>query len=397
MNSVFSAVANLNGGGIRFGTAATRNLLNKLGSPDNDLKIIHVAGTNGKGSTAEYISRVLIAAGKRTGTFTSPMVQSFFDQFKINGNPMEEQILAPYFSAALAAADGATSFEVQTAAALAAFLGEGCEYAVVECGMGGKYDATNAINHKLVAVISSIGLEHTAVLGGTYAQICAHKAGIIQNCPAVVNALQPREVRQYFAPLGVIFADNGLKILHSGIDEQEFLYGAEHYRLRMPGTAQVYNAAAAIEVAKLLNIDKRHIYSGLLQARLAGRLQILHSRGNTYIVDGGHNPDGVAPLAELLGKFSSQDVTLIFGSLSDKDINGVLTRLSGLASRVYSVRPPSPRSSCLNTQTAVCKKYFAAVEQLNSVTDALKKASGVVAVCGTFTFLKEALNWIENE
>lgn len=395
MHTVFSDIEALNSGGMKFGVAATRKILDNLGSPDKKLKIIHIAGTNGKGSTAEYITRILVAAGKRTGTFVSPMVEDYFDQFQIDGVPFEESRLVPYFLRAYAAAEmKATGFEVQTAGALSAFAGEGCEYAVVECGMGGKLDATNAIAQKSAAVITSIGLEHTAFLGGTYPEICGHKAGIINNCPAIVNGLQPPEVRQFFADKGVIFAD-GVKILKSSAKEQEFSYGGSNYKIRMPTLSQAYDAATAIETAKVLKIDENAIRRGLYDAKPAGRLQILKARGNTYIVDGGHNPDGVAPLAELLKEFSS--VTLIYASLADKDINGVLARLSGLSvKKVFSIRPPGPRATDLSLQTAVCKKYFTAVEEQANIVNALEKAGGVVAICGTFTIIKEALNWIKN-
>ena len=396
MHSIFKDIANLNKKGMKFGVETTRRLLDRLGCPDTKLKIIHVAGTNGKGSTAEYISRILIEAGKRVGTFTSPMVESYFDMFKVNGTPVDGDTLSKYFEAAYAAADGeATQFEVETAAALYAFYKEGCEYAVVECGLGGKLDSTNAIARKEVAVISSIGIEHTAVLGDTYAQICAHKAGIINGCPAIVNALQPEEVREYFKKSNVTFADKRFKINDISLCGTKFSYDGREYTTNMYGREQAFNAATAIEVAHVLNIDEKAIQVGILKANIAGRLQILRALGNIYVVDGGHNPSGIKPLAELLKTFPTADIQIIFGCLSDKDIHGNLRQLKGLANKITAVQPPSPRATDIDTIVAACKKYFDAVSKEGSVSAALEKAAGVVVVCGSFTLVKEALNWIE--
>lgn len=396
MRSVFEDIANLNKKGMKFGVETTRRILDKLGSPDEKLKIIHIAGTNGKGSTAEYITQILVAAGKRTGTFTSPMVESYFDQFKIDGTPIEKDKLAEYFKEALAAAEGkATEFETETAGALYAFYREGCEYAVVECGLGGKLDATNAILRKEVAVITSIGLEHTSILGNSIKEICAHKAGIIKDCPAVVNALQPEDARSYFRKCGAIFADKGLEIKRVGLDGSKFSYDGREYKIPLFGREQVYDAATAIEVAHLLKIDENSTRMGILKPNLAGRLQVLTADGNIYIVDGGHNPAGMKPLAELLKTLPADKAEIIFGCLADKDIHGNLKTLKGLAKRITAVQPQSPRATEINKITSACKKYFDEVKEEVSVSAALEKAKGVVVVCGSFTLVKEALNWIE--
>lgn len=395
MDSIFSAIAELNRKGMVFGTETTRKLLNKLGSPDDKLRIIHIAGTNGKGSTAEYITQILIAAGKRTGTFTSPMAESYFDQFRIDGKPVDEKILAKYFQKAYEAAEGlATQFEVETAGALLTFHEEGCEYAVVECGLGGKLDATNAVNKKEIAVITSIGLEHTSVLGNTLNSVCKHKSGIIRDCPAVVNALQEGEVKDFFAALGATFADRGFSVLSAGLDGTRFSYAGEEYFTPAYGIEQAYDAATAAEVAGELKIDKKAIRAGISHYNLAGRLQILKANGNTYIVDGGHNPSGIKPLRALLSEFEARDVTLIYGCLSDKDIYGNLSLLKGCANKITAVRPESPRAMETNKILSACRQYFKNVSLAGSVSEALYSASGVVVVCGSFTLIKEALSWI---
>jgi len=389
--------------GIRMGTAVTRGILDSLGSPDEKLKIIHIAGTNGKGSTAEYLTQILMAAGKRTGTFTSPAVFSYAEQFRVDGAALNESKIEKYLEAARKAASGlnATQFEVETAGALYAFYREGCEYAVVECGMGGRDDATNAINKKEVAVITSIGLEHTAYLGNTLRAISENKAGIIKNCPVVVSALQPAEVTEFFKEKGAIFADKPItEVSPCGNGGQAFNYGGCGFCVRMAGEAQPYNAAAAIEAARLLKIDEGAIYAGVKAAKLGGRAEILQANGATYILDGAHNPAAFKPLASLLSseQFCNKQKVIIFGCLSDKDMQGNLKRLSGLAREIIAVKCPSPRAADLGETERACRKYFKEVKTAGSVAEAMAETTAeIVVVCVSFTLLKEAKNWIEKE
>lgn len=357
---------------INFGTAVTRKILDNLNSPDDRLKIIHIAGTNGKGSTAEYFTRILIAAGKKVGTFTSPAVYDFYDQFRIDGEvfPAAEK----YFKKAETAAAGlnATDFEIQTAGILLAFCEEGCEYAVIECGMGGLYDATNAVNKKVLAVITSISLEHTAYLGGTVEEICAHKAGIIKNCPAVVNAYQPAEARKYFEKLGGIFAEAS-------------------------GGVQSFNAATAVVGARLLGIDENCIARGIENARLSGRMEEFNAEGVKYILDGAHNPAAFVPLSNFLKGLAGEKI-IIFGCLADKDIEGNLSALAGICDKIIAVKCNSPRARSLEQTAEACKKYFKTVQTAQSVSDALSFAfAKTVVVCGSFTLLREAKEWIEKK
>lgn len=359
---------------INFGTAVTRSILNNLGSPDDALKIIHIAGTNGKGSTAEYFTHILIAAGKKAGTFTSPAVYDFYDQFRINGEPLSAEVAEKYFERALTAAEGlgATDFEIQTAGIILAFKEEGCEWAVIECGMGGAGDATNAINKKELAVITSVSLEHTQYLGNTIEEICAQKAGIIKgNCPVVVNGFQPTAARKYFENLGVGFAETS-------------------------GNLQACNAASAAEGAKLLGLPEQAIREGLKNAKLAGRVEKITANGRDYILDGAHNPAAFASLRQTLESLPREEVTVIFGCLADKDIQGNLAALAGVSDRIIAVECVSPRRMPIDEIVTACRKYFENVSAADSVSDALDKArTKTVVVCGSFTLLREAKLWIE--
>ncbi|MDE7163305.1 MAG: hypothetical protein K2O44_04420 [Clostridia bacterium] len=387
---------------IKPGTAVTRKILDNLGSPDDGLKIIHVAGTNGKGSTAEFFTQILIAAGKKVGTFTSPAVYDFYDQFRIDGKPLPEDVAEKYFGQASKAAEGlgATDFEIQTAGIILAFYKEGCEWAVIECGMGGLNDATNAINKKQLVVITSISLEHTQYLGNTIEEICAQKAGIIKNCPAVINDFQPSDAaRKYLKNTGGIFAGRVTYAYGENLKEFQkvFWYCDREYELSDSGTLpQVCDAATAIEGAKILGIPERAIREGIKNARLKGRVEKFCAFGREYILDGAHNPEAFAPLCAYLSGVPREKVTVIFGCLNDKDVDGNLSALAPVAANVIAVECDSPRKVPLDQIDSACKKYFKNVTAAQSVTHALNSAfTQTVVVCGSFTLLKEAKQWID--
>lgn len=375
---------------MNFGTERTRALLDKLGSPDEKIKTVHIAGTNGKGSTAEFITQILIAAGKKTGTFTSPEVYSYFDQFRIDGRIIDRDLLSDCFKRAYEASSGETSFEIETAGVILAFAAAGCEYAVLECGLGGLNDATNAIKKKEVAVITSISLEHTAILGGTVGEICAHKTGIIKNCPSVINAYQTDEAKKYFLSHGYCLTDAPLIT-----KEGNFIYKGKKYVLSVSGSLQPYNAATAIEAAKLLNIGDNAIFEGIKNTKPCGRLEKFEVCGRTYILDGAHNPAAFVPLKEYL-EDAKGGKTIVYGSLSDKDIEGNLKNLAGITDNIIAVKCGGYRAADIERTAEACVKYFKNVSKAESVSDALKEAeTQTVIVCGSFTLLKEAKEWIE--
>lgn len=386
---IFGKVQALSARGMSFGTERTRKILDGLKSPDDKLKIIHIAGTNGKGSTAEFFTRILVCAGKRVGTFTSPAVYSYFDQFRINGEPIEKTALAACFSKAYEIGDslGATQFEVETAGAILAFYECGCEYAVLECGMGGLTDATNAVNKKELAVITSVSLEHTRFLGSTVEEICRRKAGIIKNCPTLVNAYQYGEAKKYFESLGAAFCEP------TEIEDGGFSYGGERYRINMSGMAQAYNAATSVAGARILGIGNEAIRKGLEEARLSGRCEVIE-KDKIYILDGAHNPEAFAPLVQLL-KSRGGNNTVIYGCLADKDAAGCIKILSGVSQNIIAVPTHGARAADTDKVFAECGKYFKNADCAKSVAAALDAAkTRTVAVCGSFTILEEAKRWI---
>ena len=384
--------------GSKYGLERTRNLLRLFDSPDKKLKIIQIAGSNGKGSIAALLTNILIAAGYKTGTFLSPEVYSYSEKFLFNGKPSEEFIkyyLSEVYSASLELEDKPTAFEIETVAALSAFAAAECEYAVVECGLGGRNDATNAVSQKSLAIISSVSLEHTAILGDTVEEICENKCGIIKDCPAVISALQSSEGRAYLSRYTDKFAGDNLKILSRSLGGQTFECDGAEYFIKLLGDAQCYNAAVAIDAAKALKIGNCKIITGLAMTTLAGRCEVIEKCGTTYILDGAHNPAAFAPLLDLL-KETAGERTLIFGCLSDKDVEQAAELLSKNFQEIYIFSPQSYRAMQAERILLAFEKAGAKARKVQSVTKALDLAKGkTVVICGSFTILKEAKQWIE--
>ncbi|MDE6373302.1 MAG: hypothetical protein K2L72_02270, partial [Clostridia bacterium] len=295
-----------------------------------------------------------------------------------------------------AAPDGLTptDFEFPTAGVMLALQDEGCEGAVVACGLGGLNDATNAINQKELAVITSLSLEHTEYLGNTIEEICAQKAGIIKSCPAVVNGYQPfEEAKTFFKNVGAVFADG---VTDACRGRNKFVYGGREYRLSVSGFCQLYNAATAIEGAKILGLPEEAIAEGVMNTKPAGRLEMIECGGGKYILDGGHNECAIEPLRGYISGLDGESVTVVFGCLKDKDIDGNLRMLAGLGESIIAVKCPSPRARSLEETAEACKKYFDDVSTADCVSSALDQAdTKTVVVCGSFTLLKEAREWIE--
>lgn len=384
--------------GMRFGLERTRTLLDKLGSPDKKLKVIHVSGSNGKGSVCEYLTQILLSAGISTGTFTSPEVFSFEEQYRVNGNcsaALTEKYLGEVNAVADKMEDRPTAFERQTAAAFLYFAVEGCEYAVIECGLGGLTDATNAMSCKVMAVISSVSLEHTAVLGNTLEEIARHKAGIIRGCPAVISRCVPQVVRHIFTDLGARLSDDAEQI-EGTEDGTYFTCGGKRFFTAMYGCRQPYNAAAAITAARMLGISERSIEEGVGRAHLAGRLQRIKIGNTIYVLDGAHNPESFIPLVTYLKGKSGARRHIIYGCLSDKDAAKALSMLSDCAEGITAVRPHSYRAMDYDKIVSECRRAFKEVNTAASVGEALDNARGdIVVVCGSFTLLKEAREWTE--
>ena len=340
--------------GIKPGLERIEELLARLGNPERRCRYVHVAGTNGKGSTSAMLAAMLTAAGHRTGLYTSPHLLRVTERMRIDGAEMPPEGLAEAVTALAVAAEGmsekCTEFELMTAAAFWWFAHSGCEYVVLEVGMGGRLDATNVIPCPDCAVIANIGLDHTGVLGDTVEQIAAEKAGIFkgglaasyQQQPSVAAVLRAAAER---TGTELHFADfSKLELLSDSLEGQSFRYDGHEYRIRLLGEHQTKNAAVAITAARLLGLPETAISEGLAKAVWPARFELL-SREPYFVVDGGHNPQCAQTVADNLARyFPGRRITLLVGVLADKDYPAMLAALNGQAAAYIAATPRSPRA-----------------------------------------------------
>ena len=340
--------------GIRPGLERIEELLSRLGNPERRCRFVHVAGTNGKGSTSAMLSAMLSAAGYRTGLYTSPHLLRVTERMRIDGAEMPPQELAEAVTALAQAAQGmsepCTEFELMTAAAFWWFAHRGCDYVVLEVGMGGRLDATNVISRPDCAVITNIGLDHTGVLGDTVEQIAAEKAGIFKGGPAAAYEQTPgvaQVLREAAERTGtqLHFAHfSDIELLSDSLEGQSFRYEGRQYHIKLLGEHQTRNAATAITAARLLHLPEPAVASGLASAVWPARFELL-SRKPYFVVDGGHNPHCVATTAAALRRyFPERRRVLLMGVLADKDWGSMLDILLPCAERVVCVTPESERA-----------------------------------------------------
>lgn len=344
----------------RLGLGRTRELLAKLGDPQKRLRFIHVAGSNGKGSTCAMLDAILRSAGYKTGLYTSPYIQTFCERIRIDGEIIPGEALAAVTERVRDAAetmdDHPSQFELVTAAAMLYYAEQKCDIVVLEVGMGGALDSTNAIDCPEVAVITNIGLEHTEYLGDTLEKIAATKAGIIKpGCRAVcydgareVTAV----VRGVCAELGVPLrlADYGrITPLSESLNGQRFLWDGTEYRLALLGCYQLHNAATALTTVAALRaqgweIPEDAVCAGLANVKWPARMEVM-GREPLFLIDGGHNPQCAEAMAESLRRLlPGKKAVFLLGVLRDKDYPRMLAAIRPLASEFICLTPLSDRA-----------------------------------------------------
>lgn len=351
------------------GLANIKRLLELLGNPQDDLKFIHVAGTNGKGSTCSYISSILKEAGYKTGLFTSPYLESFTERIRIDGENIDEVELAKITETIkekieIMVEEGGnhpTEFEIVTAMAIMHYSNQNVDFVVFEVGLGGRFDATNVIKKPLVSVITPIGLDHTDYLGDSIDKIAYEKAGIIKEGIPLVIYPQHEDARRVIedvaekAKAKVIKADvDSIRINSKSLDGQSFdakVNGQlrEGLKISLVGEHQVKNALVALNVIDLIRkggfeISKEDERRGLESARWPGRVEIFRGNPNV-IIDGAHNLDGANSLNDVIDDYlKDEKINLVIGMLRDKDVDGVLRLLLPKVKGVIATRPDSDRS-----------------------------------------------------
>lgn len=375
-------------------------LMHDLGDVQDELKIIHVAGTNGKGSTCAMLESILRSAGYRTGLFISPFIERFNERMCVNGQSIEDHELAQITEYVKGFAeqmeDAPTEFELNTAIAFEYFYRAKCDVVVLEVGMGGRMDSTNLIKKPVVSVITGVALDHTAFLGDTVEQIAAEKAGIIkQGVPVVwggthdgatdvieekANEMHSTLCRPDYSRLAVKYCS-----LTEGIT---FDYGDRtDLTVRLRGSYQPHNAAIVLETVDLLgrlgwNISESAITQGLAQTEWHARFEVL-STDPLAVYDGGHNMEGVTAAAESIKLyFGDEKVILLTGVMEDKDYLGMAATLAPLAASVVTVTPDNPRSLAAERYAEVFAKLGVTAEPADGITSGVAKALALAKESG---------------
>ncbi len=347
--------------GSKLGLERTQELLAKLGNPEKKLKFVHIAGTNGKGSTAAMLASILEEAGYKTGLYTSPYINRFNERMQINHEQIPDDELAELTEYIRPLADGMedrpTEFELITALGMEYFARHKCEIVVLEVGMGGELDSTNVIEVPEAAVIAAMGLDHVKELGPTMSDIARAKAGIIKAGGQVVSyggnpdadAVISETCREKGA--GLHSPDFSAIVPGAfGLDGQCFSYkGWQNLSIPLIGSYQMRNAAVVLETVEVLRaegwrISDEAVRAGLAHTRWPARFEVLR-KDPVFIVDGGHNPHGIRATAESLRRlFPGRKFTFLTGVMADKDVESILGLIVPLADQFFTVRPNNPRA-----------------------------------------------------
>lgn len=380
--------------GIRLGLDNMRNLLELLGNPQDKLNVIHVAGTNGKGSTCSFMTSILKESGYKVGLYTSPFLETFTERIKINGENIPEEDVARIVTLIKEKIEQGdiypTEFEIVTAMAFYYYCEQGVDFVALEVGLGGRYDATNIIKTSDVSVITSISLDHVGILGDTVAKIAYEKGGIIKENGTAIVYDQSDEAKDVIKDIckeknakyiEVKFDDINIK--QSDIYSQVYdcsIMGKkyEDLEIKLIGDHQVNNSILALSAidflkeTKGLNITEEDIRKGLINTKWPGRIEKIMEKP-IFIIDGAHNEDGARSLAKAIDKnFNGKKATLLIGMLEDKDIDGVLEILMPYFNKVITTTPDNPRAIDSEKLKDKISKYVDNIVSKPSIEEAVE-------------------------
>ncbi|MDD4688620.1 MAG: bifunctional folylpolyglutamate synthase/dihydrofolate synthase [Eubacteriales bacterium] len=377
-------------------------LCQALGNPQDRLKIIHIAGTNGKGSVAAFISTSLKMAGYRVGTCISPFITIFNERIQINGEYISDSDLADYTTRLADINVAVTEFEFITALAFMYFAEKGCDYVVLEAGMGGRFDATNVIKTSVASVLTLIDYDHMQFLGETIEEIANHKCGIIKNGGRVYSYYPQREEVQSAIKNTCEQMDATLTYAKP-VEDAEFIlgkttfnYDGDVWELGMDGKYQPYNGALAIEVLKGLGIEKKHIKDGLKTAFMPCRFQVAGT--DPYLIfDGAHNISGCMALRESIEKYIDTKPVIIFGMSSDKQYKECIKILAPLASTFVVTGFENIRSTDKDVLRLAAEEYCDSVICTDTIAQAMKLdfSGRDRIVCGSLYLVSEGASQVE--
>ena len=382
--------------GSKPGLETVTELLGRVGNPQDSLKFVHVAGTNGKGSVLAYVSSALTEAGYKTGRYISPAVYDYREKIQIDAAFIPKDAVARLVAQVRdvcggMVADGfrhPTTFEIETAVAFLYFKENDCDIVVAECGMGGRGDATNVIKTSLVSIITRVGLDHMEFLGDTLYEIAAQKAGIVKPGNIVVSAPQEDEAEEALASV-CREAGVELRVVRTeDIVDARYIFEAQRFSYKdmkrikasLLGSWQVENAAVAIEAVWALGekgfpVSEEALRKGLSKTMWPGRFMTL-DRHPLFIADGAHNRDAADALLQTLGLyFRDKRKIFIAGVLADKDYDYIMSKLAPLAERIIAITPPdNQRALDAEVLAEDIRQYNANVETAGSIREAVHKA-----------------------
>lgn len=416
-------IQNTNKFGSVLGLDNIRELLERLGNPQDQLRVVHIAGTNGKGSTLAFLAGIFRESGYRAGRYVSPASFSYEERFRINEENISKKDLCFYMEKIKNVAeemvkDGLshpTMFEIETALSFLYFLDKKVDVVLLETGMGGRLDATNVVKKPIATVIASIGMDHMQFLGDTLEKIASEKAGIIkEGCPVIsydntkeVNEVIKNKAKQMHAK--VTFVNSaGIRVLQESLNGESFSYrssdGRWYEKIEIPllGRHQINNAALALETLNVIKnyycISDFQTEDGMRKTIWRGRIEILE-REPMVICDGAHNPDGAKSLLSFLqNNFTNQRLIYIMGVLSDKDYEQMVQILAPAADKIYTVAPDNPRALSSRELCNCISKYHQNVEERQRLAECLSEVrqkaekDDVIIICGTLSFQKELIN-----
>ena len=416
-------IQNTNKFGSVLGLDNIRELLERLGNPQDQLRVVHIAGTNGKGSTLAFLAGIFRESGYRAGRYVSPASFSYEERFRINEENISKKDLCFYMEKIKNVAeemvkDGLshpTMFEIETALSFLYFLDKKVDVVLLETGMGGRLDATNVVKKPIATVIASIGMDHMQFLGDTLEKIASEKAGIIkEGCPVIsydntkeVKELIKNKAKQMHAK--VTFVNSaGIRVLQESLNGESFSYrssdGRWYEKIEIPllGRHQINNAALALETLNVIKnyycISDFQTEDGMRKTIWRGRIEILE-REPMVICDGAHNPDGAKSLLSFLqNNFTNQRLIYIMGVLSDKDYEQMVQILAPSADKIYTVAPDNPRALSSRELCNCISKYHQNVEERQRLAECLSEVrqkaekDDVIIICGTLSFQNELIN-----
>lgn len=386
--------------GMVLGLDRMKELLRRLGNPQDDLKVIHVAGTNGKGSVSKYLEEGLSACGYKMGLYTSPYIETFNERIRYDGADISDEDLEYYGQKVVSAAeamvadglDSPTEFEVVTAIAFLYFAGRQADITILEVGLGGIGDSTNVVKHPLASVITSISYDHMAQLGSSLAEIAVNKAGIIKTgCPVIANVPQRDAAkiiaRKAYAMGSRLYDISGIRAAVS--DETPFsqkvsmeLYEKSYsdVEISMVGRHQAENLKTALATLEILRksgavkLDREALYEGLKRARQPGRFEVI-SEDPVVIIDGAHNEAGAQALQETMAQhFAGKKILLVAGILADKEIDSIVKFLTKITDHIIVTEPDNPRKLAAEKLAEHVADFGAAAEVVSDVEAAVHRA-----------------------